>query len=126
MDGQTPNAAAMRAGCAVPVLSCFLKSPGGTLRPGVNSMVAMTVLALIGGALLGTRFNVWALLVCLGAMMVLTTGTMMLTSCGVTSTMIATCIIVTGAEIGYLAGAYATQAGMLRRALRLASSPINR
>jgi hypothetical protein len=126
MEGQNRRAAALPAGCPVPSASYFLKPPGGTLRPGANSMVATIVLALIGGALLGTRFNVWALLVCLGTIVMLTTGTMSLASYSLTLTMIVAFVAVTSAQIGYLAGAYAAHAGMLRRALRLASFPVDR
>jgi hypothetical protein len=89
-------------------------------------MVTMAVLALIGGTLLGKRFNVWALLVCLGPTVVLTTATMSLASHSFISTLIATSVVITSADIGYLAGAYAAQAGMLRRALGQASVAIDR
>lgn len=89
-------------------------------------MVAMVVVALIGGALLGTRFNVWALLICLGATVPLTSSAMLLGSSSLASTTITTFVVITGAQIGYLAGAYATQAGMLRRAIRIASLRIDR
>ncbi|HUC47946.1 MAG TPA: hypothetical protein VMA30_01070 [Xanthobacteraceae bacterium] len=89
-------------------------------------MVATAVLALIGGALLGTRFNVRALLVCLGAIVVLMTATMSLASYSLISTMGAAFIILTGVQIGYLAGAYASEAGMSGRALRPSSCPVNR
>jgi hypothetical protein len=89
-------------------------------------MLATAVVALIGGALLGTRFNVWALLVCLGATVLLTTCAMLLASFSIASTMIGTFAVITSAEIGYLAGAYATQAGMLRQAMRVVSLPMKR
>jgi hypothetical protein len=88
-------------------------------------MLAMTVLALTGGALLGTRFNVWALPVCLGATVVLMTGAMLLASLSVTSTMTAAFVVVTGAETGYLAGTYATQAGVFHRMLRATFFPFD-
>jgi hypothetical protein len=87
-------------------------------------MLITAVLAFVGGALLGTRFNVWALLLCLGGAVLLMTGTTSLTSYSLASTTIATFVVVTAAQIGYLAGTYATQAGVLRRALRLASLSI--
>ena len=89
-------------------------------------MLTMTVLALTGGVLLGTRFNVWALLVCLGATVVLMAGVMLLASLGIASTMIAAFVVVTSAETGYLAGAYATQAGVFRRRLRPTLFPFDR
>ena len=89
-------------------------------------MLAMAVVALIGGVLLGTRFNVWALLVCLGAAVLLTSCAMLLASFSLASTMITTFVVITGAQIGYLAGAYATQAGMQRRVIRVASFPVDR
>ena len=87
-------------------------------------MLAMTVLALTGGALLGMRFNAWALLVCLGAAVVLMAGAMLLASLSVTSTMIATFVVVTSAETGYLAGSYARQAGVFHRMLRATFFPL--
>lgn len=89
-------------------------------------MLAMAVIALIGGTLLGTRFNVWALLVCLGATVLLTSDAMLLASFGLVATMITTFVVITSVQIGYLAGAYATQAGMLRRVIRVASFPVDR
>ncbi len=89
-------------------------------------MLAMTVIALTGGALLGTRFNVWALLVCLGATVALMAGATVLASLSLTSTMIAAAIVVTSAEAGYLAGAYATQTGVLQRMLRPTFFPVDR
>jgi hypothetical protein len=89
-------------------------------------MIAMAVVALIGGALLGTRFNVWALLVCLGATTLLTSCAMLLVSFSLASTMITTAVVITSAQIGYLAGAYAMQASTLRRVARAASFPIDR
>lgn len=89
-------------------------------------MLATAAIALIGGALLGTRFNVWALLVCLGATVLLTSGALLFASFSLAATMITTFVVITSAQIGYLAGAYATQTRMLRRAVRVVSFPIDR
>lgn len=89
-------------------------------------MTAALVIASTFGALLGLRFNVWALLLCLGATIPATTIVMLLSSGRLTSAMLGAFALVTSMEVGYLAGAYVAQIGMLRRAVRLAPSSINR
>jgi hypothetical protein len=90
------------------------------------SMAALLVAAPTFGALIGVRFNVWALLVCLSAVVPVTTAVMLLSSYTLAATMLTAFLLVTGIEVGYLAGAYAAQAGMLRRALRPAPIAVNR
>ena len=90
------------------------------------SMAALLVVAPIFGALLGLRLNVWALLVCLSAVVPVTTAVMLLSSCSFAATMPTAFLLVTSIEVGYLAGAYAAQTSMLRRALRVAPSAANR
>ena len=88
-------------------------------------MYALPFIALCFGGLLGLRFNVWALLVCLGATVPAVSGPMLL-SHGVTSAMFATFVVVTSMQIGYLAGTYSIQTVMHRRAMRSVSIPGDR
>ncbi len=96
-----------------------------TSMPAIST-AALLVVASAFGALLGLRFNVWGLLVCLGAAIPVTTAVMLLSSFSFAATMLTAFLLVTGIEVGYLAGAYAAQAGMLRRALRPAPIAVNR
>ena len=90
------------------------------------STAALLVIAPMFGALLGLRFNVWALLVCLSAVVPVTIAVMLISSCGFMATMLTAFLLVTSIEVGYLAGAYTAQTGTLRRALRLAPSSADR
>jgi hypothetical protein len=89
-------------------------------------MDAALVIGLTLGAVLGLRFNVWALLVCLAATIPVATAAMFISSHSLSSAMLAAFLYVTSMEVGYLAGAYAAQMDMLRRAARLQASSINR
>ena len=87
-------------------------------------MAAMLPIALTFGALLGLRFNVWALVACLCAAVPATTAVMLISSGTLSAAMLAAFLLVTSMEIGYLAGAYAT--GVLWRTAQSAPSSIYR
>jgi len=81
-------------------------------------MAALPLIAVCFGVLLGLRYNAWALLLCLGATVVLMITVMLLCASTLAVTAVVTFLVVAGMEIGYLAGAYAAQIGIIRRPLR--------
>jgi hypothetical protein len=89
-------------------------------------MAAMALAALLLGAVLGLRYNAWALLLCLAATVLVMSGVMLLSASLTASTAIAIILVVAAMQIGYLSGAYAVQIGLIRRSPRSAPFVINR
>jgi hypothetical protein len=88
-------------------------------------MATMALAAVLLGAVLGLRFSAWALLPCLSATVLTMSGVMLLSAVPFFSTAAATFLAVSGMQIGYLAGSYAAETGIVRSSLRSASSVVN-
>jgi hypothetical protein len=88
-------------------------------------MVTMAIAALILGVTVGLRYSVWGLLAFLSAVVLAMPPVMMLSSIPLASAAVATMTAISTMQIGFLAGAYSTQIGFVRRSLHLGPSVVN-
>jgi hypothetical protein len=83
-------------------------------------MAAMAIAALLFGAALGLRYNAWALLLCLGATVLVMSSVMLVSASPISSTALALILALTAMQIGFLAGSYAAEIGGIRSSRRSA------
>ncbi len=89
-------------------------------------MATLAIAALVLGAVLGLRYNAWALLLCLCATVPVMAAVTMMSGGSISSTAIEIILVLASTQVGYLGGAYVAQIGQTRRSSRSAPFVVNR